>query len=100
MCDASRQPRRPATSKLCRMLLPIGLILAGCRSLQPRPKVIAVEGEQVPHKISKGGTSDYDGWVVPTPLFNRLTPCFRDTLQNPPPADPDSNPFPVTEANP
>jgi hypothetical protein len=32
--------------------------------------------------------SEYDGWILPTPLFNRLTPCFRDVLEHPPADEP------------
>lgn len=64
--------------------LPIFLmVLSGCNSpmWRSRPDVIAIPGETVPHKISRGEVSLYDGWVVPTPLFNELAPCFRDALQ-------------------
>jgi len=55
----------------------------GCASTDQRPKVIAVPGDNVPHKISRGEVSEYDGWILPTPLFNRLTPCFKDVLEHP-----------------
>src|SRR5262245_5731655 len=68
----------------CATLVALGLIgLPGCTSTNPRPKVIAVPGEDVPHKIQRGEVSEYDGWVLPTPLFNRLTPCFKDVLEHP-----------------
>lgn len=62
--------------------------LAGCAALQPaktppRPAVIAVPGEHLPHRIARGETSRYDGWVVPTPLMVELAPCFRDILARP-----------------
>ena len=63
------------------------LAICGCASTRPtmsRNQVIAVPGETVPHPIQKGQTSNYDGWVVPTPLMNELAPCFRDRLTHPP----------------
>jgi hypothetical protein len=45
--------------------------------------VIALPGDDVPHKIERGQVSEYDGWILPTPLFNRLTPCFKEVLEHP-----------------
>jgi hypothetical protein len=50
--------------------------------------VIAVPGETIPHKIRKGQVSEYDGWVLPTPLFNELTPCFKKMLEEGEPETP------------
>jgi hypothetical protein len=79
------------------------LWLTGCQGFAPRQQVIAVEGEQVPHKIQRGEVSKYDGWILPTPLFNRLTPCFKSVLENPPPEEETgclnrSSAFPVAPA--
>src|SRR5262249_53018445 len=86
-----RSPRRPATSKLCSRILPPGILpvacaalgLLGCASSNPRPRVVSLPGDDVPHKIERGQVSEYDGWILPTPLFNRLTPCFKDVLEHP-----------------
>lgn len=66
--------------------------LGGCCTIHHKEEVIAVPGETVPHKIAKGEVSEYDGWVLPTPLFNRLTPCFKDVLEA---GDPDEPMAPI-----
>jgi hypothetical protein len=45
---------------------------------------VAVPGDDVPHKIERGQVSENDGWIPSTPLFNRLTPCFRGEQQTTP----------------
>src|SRR5579872_298368 len=98
-----------ATRPRCRLHLLAGialaamLLLTGCQSVRPRQGVIAVEGDQVPHKIRRGEISHYDGWILPTPLFNRLTPCFKSLLESPEPGQPRtslkaSSAFPVASA--
>ena len=46
--------------------------------------ISAVPLDDVPHKIERGQVSEYDGWILPTPLFNRLTPCFGGEQQTTP----------------
>jgi hypothetical protein len=85
-------PPRVETSRKFRTLSPIGVALvallaslaAGCSVSPKRPQAIAVPGDTVPHKIERGQVSEYDGWILPTPLFNELLPCFRDQLTDPP----------------
>ena len=50
-----------------------------------RPTVIAVPGDEMPHQIRIGDVSEFDGFVLPTPLFRKLTPCFKDVLEHPGP---------------
>jgi hypothetical protein len=72
----------------CLVLIALAVLaMCGCASTRPTTspnQVIAVPGETVPHPIRNGETSNYYGWVVPTPLMNELAPCFRDRLEHPP----------------
>lgn len=108
--NGPRPPQPPATSKRSRINSLTGavagtlliLIASGCASILPQttptppPRTIAVPAETVPHKLRKGDPSPLDGWLVPTPLFNELLPCFRDELLNgghtPPPSPPPAKP--------
>lgn len=54
---------------------------------------MTVPGETVPHKIQRGQVSEYDGWVLPTPLFNELAPCFKERLENLPATEPVGEPI-------
>src|SRR5262245_12103854 len=86
--EATRErfkPVSPSGARRAAVGILVTLALVGCASTNPRPKVIAVPGEDVPHKIQRGEASEYDGWVLPTPLFNKLTPCFKDVLEHPEP---------------
>lgn len=90
-------PRGDGAATRFAMIAVGGLLLgaSGCECISPKPKtnppVIAVPGETVPHRIRRGQPSDYDGWVVPTPLFNELAPCFRRQLETPG-SDPSAEP--------
>src|SRR5262245_23788815 len=92
MCARRSWRPQPGMRRACRALSRLGIFAVvcgilggplGCSSFDRRPKVVAVPGDNVPHKISRGEVSEYDGWILPTPLFNRLTPCFKDVLEHP-----------------
>lgn len=73
-------PSRPSVLAVACVALLAGM-LPSCASSR-RNQVVTVPGETVPHKIQKGQPSEYDGWVLPTPLFNELAPCFKKVLES------------------
>lgn len=78
------RPQRPATrSGFSRSLLAGVAVVAliGCEAIGHRPKVIAVPGEHVPHHLEQGEAAPTEGWLLPTPLFNELLPCFKGRLE-------------------
>lgn len=78
-----RISRSGSAAVICAIL---ALSIAGCVHTKKKD-VIATETDQLPHLIKKGEPSQFEGYVLPTPLFNRLTPCFKDVLENPPAAE-------------
>lgn len=73
-----------ATKRTCSRSFLVGVAaaaLAGCHLIGERPQVIAVPGDQVPHHLEKDEAAPREGWLLPTPLFNELLPCFKEHLE-------------------
>lgn len=92
---ATKHPfRKPLLPGVCAAVCSVLLVLmGGCvSSRENRNQVVPIPGETVPHQIRKGQPSEYDGWVVPTPLFNELAPCFKKVLESPEPGESEEEP--------